>query len=408
MNSTRIVMKKYICTLVSLLSVLSGMSSEAVLAIKPVAKFADDTSVDEITEEELERNYASVELGQRFTEVIQALPELDYEEISDCYGGAFVDSDNILVINYVNYYEQLQILVDGVNVDLIEYRLEPVKYTAGSLKDIMDYIDTKYAFTYESMGCSQKENSIKLKVETEEIKDTIFYELFDHYSNFDPDMIEVTYGTSTATLTNSTEMMAGEQIRKLIAVTDEWIDYSRGTIGFNAVDEDGMVGIVTNGHVAEKGDHVFDSDWNYIGKCTISVTSETVDASFIPFKDQTQWNGTQSIKSNDPSFRLAGASKAFEGAKVWKIGDTLGSSYGTITDIDYRFTLVYSDGPHHMTGLIESDCPCAKGDSGGPLIHWRQRNSNRYLFGIDFALVDNTTITCGIDNVLNALGVNLY
>lgn len=155
-----------------------------------------------------------------------------------------------------------------------------------------------------------------------------------------------------------------------------------------------------------------DTNKDTIGYASICALNSTVDASFVKFEDQSSWESTNYIECSDTSFKITRTAEAVEGARVWKVGVTTGSSYGNITSIYGSATCNYGDlgGQKTISDVIVSDCDCDGGDSGGPVITWTNRLSNQGIYGITFAKsnVETLTYACKIENVLDSLNVSIY
>lgn len=357
-------------------------------------KFLDNDDTAEVPDESLEKNAASASLALEYKKAFYALPELYYQEISSTYGGIYIDFDDVLVINYVDYDIDLVNIVDSVNVDGIEYRTQEVIFAYESLMEVKDYIDINYSSLVQETDYAEDANIISIMVENTEDEATLISELDYHYVNFNPNMIQFSYENSS-NVADSLTIKAGEKI-------------NRGTVGFNAVDSSGNQGVVTNYHVIEPGQDAYDENGYLIGTCSTGELSETVDASFVPFATE-QWQCTQYVKSNDPSMKLAEVRDPIQGRRVWKIGNTTGNTYGRILSIHSSVTLYYNAyGKQYKRDLIKTSCKRDGGDSGGPLITWDDRRGGQGLLGIHFAGNNNYAYAIKIENILNTLDVSLY
>ena len=367
-----------------------------------------------VTEEMLDENENCVEVANAFNLLLENSSKarsVVYIE-NDNYGGIFIDADNVLNINqtFENGTDYIS-LAESVNENDVDIQLNNVSYTLKSLKALKSVIDLNLYEHIIDLNISQKDNIINANVLNETEKYYITNWLTNNYNDFEESMISFNFvENENEVATNS--IKAGE---KIIYKTGWWIfatEHWYGTVGFNAVDSNGNRGVVTNHHVAPKDYEMRDDSNNKIGYSSKSVLTSNVDASFVPFDDQDDWESTNYVECGDPSFKITRVSEAVEGARVWKQGATTGSSYGNITSIDGSSTLDYGDlgGEMYMTDLIVSDCECNGGDSGGPLITWTNRASNQGIYGLNFARSGDclTTYTCKISYVLDSLNVSIY
>ena len=322
------------------------------------------------------------------------------------YGGLFISSDNTLHINRtrnegISYKE----FISALNDENVKISIDYVDYSLDEILNVKSYID-KYLYDYvDSVSVKQSDNTIKVDL-NDSITEEEFRELLNDYIAYNDSILSFHNSDLKPTAMNS--IKAGE---KISYKTGWWIfstEHWYGTVGFNAVDAQGNKGVVTNYHVAPPGYEMRNNSNTLIGYGSSGVLNDTVDAAFVPFEEQNEWELTKYINSSDPVFYISRTFEAIEGAKVWLVGATTGSSYGNITSTYSSQTVAYNGFNKYLTDLIESDADIAGGDSGGPLITWTDRKSNQGIYGINFAGNNEYAYKIKINNVLDDLKVTMF
>ncbi|MCL2042743.1 MAG: leucine-rich repeat protein [Treponema sp.] len=186
-----------------------------------------------------------------------------------------------------------------------------------------------------------------------------------------------------------------------------------GTIGVNAYDNTtGRIGVITNEHVARLGDTMIHGG-SIIGPVLKAQLGGDVDASFIPFQNQNEWNMTPNARNSGithTNIRLGNESQIVNGRSIMKIGLTTGTAFGTIRSANTRTIM---DNPHGsgritINNTIELNIANALGDSGGPVYFNDTQTDTLWLIGIHFAGNGSPgTIgsACRISNVMSVLNV---
>lgn len=354
-------------------------------------------------------NKRCVDLANRITQFIEAQKRtrslVDIRQSN--YGGIFISEDNTLHIRQnENKDIDFERLITELNQDNVHAVIDTVKYSLEEMLKIKDAIDKHLSNYVASLSVKQSKNQIIISLNEDISKDDFICTLKQHVS-FDDGILSF-QGTKEKTKAINS-IKSGEKISHKtgwwIFSTEHWY----GTVGFNAKDENGNKGIVTNYHVAQPDCEMRDSSNNLIGYPSYVVLNSKVDAAFVPFESQNSWDLTDKIQSNDSSFYISGKEEPVEGARVWSIGATSGSSYGNITSTYASSNVSYDDGlSRYLYDLIETDSQTSPGDSGGPLLSWTNRLSSQKIYGINFASNSTNTYTIKINNVLNTLNVSIY
>lgn len=323
------------------------------------------------------------------------------------YGGMFISEDNTLHINQnKNNDIDFESLIPELNQENVQTTIDTVKYSLEEILKIKDAIDKYLSDFVVSLSVKQSENQISISL-NDKISKHDFMSALRKYVSFDDDILSFLEQKEKTKAINS--IKSGE---KISYKTGWWIfstEHWYGTVGFNAKDENGNKGIVTNYHVAQPNCEMRDSSNNLIGYQSYGVLNSKVDAAFVPFESQSNWDLTDKIQSNDSSFYISDKEEPVEGARVWSVGATSGSTYGNITSTYASSTVSYDNGSdRYLYDLIETDAKTSPGDSGGPLLTWTNRMSNQKIYGINFASNSANTYTIKINNVLNTLNVTIY
>ncbi len=204
---------------------------------------------------------------------------------------------------------------------------------------------------------------------------------------------------------------------------------SRGTICVNAVDNaTGQLGILTNEHVARSAEgatlsyrgHYDPAAKTFSEKTELGVGSKgmhagTIDAAFVPFSEQQNWEITPYAKYDSTAYsnvKLGNDGMILQGRPVRKIGQTTGVTDGTITYANTSCVINYGtdDEPDKqtITNVFRYSNESRGGDSGGPV--YFVNGNDLYLIGMNFAgpaNPDSATygIGCRIGNVTRELNV---
>lgn len=180
-----------------------------------------------------------------------------------------------------------------------------------------------------------------------------------------------------------------------------------GTVGFNAYDNDtNEYGIVTNVHVVYE-DTAYYTRNNKIGKPTKIVCESfgNVDAAFIPFENQANWQPVRTVNSVDSDYRdriIDTSDSYIQGDIVKNYGSASGETNGKILKVSLDVSVEFRPRQFRIIkDVVEYATFCYDGDSGGPFGEGIPRSGGFKLKGICFAgNFDNDGIplgqTCGI------------
>ena len=187
-----------------------------------------------------------------------------------------------------------------------------------------------------------------------------------------------------------------------------------GTMAVTVIDNlTGLRGILTNEHVAPIGRSMsYRGQWNgstyseniALGDPLRAQNGGTIDASFVPFTNQANWENTPYGKYHTTTYsniRLGNNTQIVQGHPVLRIGKTTGVTVGTISSasVDYISGGILKTDTFIYTNEGES------GDSGGPVYY--SDGTDLHLIGIHFS--SNNAGTEGaasrIQNIMNVLNI---
>ncbi len=190
-----------------------------------------------------------------------------------------------------------------------------------------------------------------------------------------------------------------------------------GTICANAYDNStGKYGVLTNYHVA-KSDEMFlgGSFGAKIGTATKVHLGGTLDAAFIPFENQNNWEITKNAISGTSIYSniyLGKKEDIIVNAPIIKFGQTTGITDGVITHTNYSAVVNYGTTEESNFVTIEKAFRCSAksepGDSGGPIYY--NDKGKLWLIGMDFAgptdyINEKYAIGCSIFDVMDTFDV---
>ncbi len=362
-------------------------------------------NVERANLQDLEENKNAVNLANDFMTTINNKKCKALSNNQEGFSGIFIDKNNKLHISHTsNSVMDYSNLIISLNKENVKTSIDVVQFSLSELLSVKEFLDNNFNEIIFEISLSQEKNRIIVRIKKDEYKDLIINELKDKLPIFDCKMIEFE-------IKNDIPIACGNSISsgaKIIYKTGWWIfakEHWNGSVGFNAVDASGKKGVVTCYHVAPIGNEMRDSNNNLVGYANSGAISSSIDASFIPFDDQSNWNNVNSIYGQ--SYKLNGYSTAYEGAKVFLFGCATGKSYGTIKSIYSSTNMSYLTETHYLTDLIQTDCTISSGDSGGPLT---TANDGTYqnIYGLNIGADSSYSYTCKIENILSSLNVSIY
>lgn len=337
----------------------------------------------------------------------------EYIIYDEDFAGAYVDDNGYLNICMVNNFESnIQYL--GSNSDII-YRNYAHSYNF--LQEIMNVLENiMTTTTIYSVSIDEESNNVLVELKDENDIQSII-EYLQSEDLYDPTAIIFEVEPNGEIIETSTIAYGGESIVHRYNGHNS----SRGTLTINAVDnETGSLGVLTNAHVVLNGKTMYygghydvdtkeysnSENMEYIGTATKTYYRD-IDAAYVPFKDQGEWEITPYGKYDDTIYDnvwLGNDRQIISGQKIIRIGQTTGITEGKIKSKNATI-LMYGE---FIKNLITYSNPPEPGDSGGPI--YLNAGEKLYLIGINFAkgkkwYNENKGYACRITKVINKLNV---
>jgi len=326
----------------------------------------------------------------------------------------YIDEDDVvnigIKIESIHGFEQhlrnTKSIIDNYT-DSEEFKIIGMKFSLLELTSVRDQIiDIRNSFGFEihSVSIIQKLNKVVVMLNDLNYSDSLISELQNRIYNFNSDILQIEVKDKDSTLKADT-VRSSEEIRHRTKFLFIWITQWKGTIGFNAT-RNGVKGIVTNAHVAPLNHAMYTSNNKYIGQSSIAIYNGQVDASFVPFADQNEWDTTYLLPYvPEITPEIGWTSEVAEGTKIKSQGITTGVLYGQVQSIYHSENINDNGVITFFTDLIKHNIPIQPGDSGGPIFLYYPKRIVYGLAGLNFAGNGTTGLAIKIDKIVNQLGV---
>lgn len=321
-------------------------------------------------------------------------------EFPENYGGIYIDYNNDLHIAYTNEIETLL----KVNLDSNVF-YDKVDFSYNYLNTIYNCLSNNLShLSISKIYIDEIDNCVKISTNLENT-DNISSYLKQHIIDFEIDAIK--YLPSVEFVKTD---LGGTSIKADAGFTLGYNAYSASTEKY---------GFITCGHgVTGIGDKVYRNTWfgENLGTVEKWQYSNTIDAAFIPYKDQT--NATTATKAGYELTGTFSAAQITVGMKVDKYGSATELQHGTITATQATINV---DG-NIFTDQVEVSISQKKGDSGAPVVYnlispdfigplLPDQEFDSTLLGIaTFGIADtwNTAWVSKAENINNAFGLSTY
>lgn len=272
---------------------------------------------------------------------------------SDDYAGIFIDENGLLNIGVVGLPQTTSKYSGQALYCPQKYSYN---YLMGMQKNI-SYVMENYGIY--ATAIDERQNKVNIYINT---GDSSINHFLQENMLYEKDSYSIIFDVNGGDIENANTAYGGDKINDSIL----FFAGGYGTICVNAYDNDtGKWGVLTNEHVA--GSDTMYHDGNFfqgskIGTATKTQNGGTIDAAFVPFDNQNNWNNTTHARSGSTTYtniKLGAENLIVQGAPVRKIGQTSGNTTGTITSTN-RTSL-------GKTNCIEFSNASLSGDSGGPV-----------------------------------------
>jgi len=307
-----------------------------------------------------------------------------YKNADDSYtsdfGGVYIDSEGYLTIGVVASELRIKDLRSKSSYDgQVKYVRQTYSYTY--LQTIQDAVgDIMLDYDIYLVETDETTNRVEIYVKDEKsINKTIEYlrrKGFDKETAWD-----ITVDKSKEAVLNANTVYGGDRL----ATQSLGAPSFAGTVCVNAYDtQTGQYGILTNKHVADLGT-MYVNGWfaPKIGSATKSQRSGTIDAAFVPFANQNNFNITSYSTHSAITYtniKLGTEQIIIKGAPTRRIGQTTGITTGKIENANATVT----SGGVILKGIIKYSNAGKGGDSGGP-VYCDYDGREQYLIGMHYS-----------------------
>lgn len=366
-------------------------------------------------------------------------PGNDSTTFAEYYGGAYVDSDKVIVyttgdcLSLAEQYRQIT-GYDNIEVLSADYSYDQLYQLK---KDITDRIcqlresDTPLETSIQTLlnsfcgvGIDERNNTVFVDLTDSENQQI---DTFKKYVS-DSDKVVFNNEATKATASSATTWYSGEAIHIYDRDNGTW---SRCSIGFRAkkLSTSGsyMYGFVTAGHACNTGNQVFfmqsPIDEALIGIVVFSKVNSTVDAAFVGLYDGVAEMANKAYYSNSSGSALnkdqISTSVYFTsvavGRTLVKNGSTTYRTTGAVQSNSYDASINYGSTSITVSDCIKAGYDADPGDSGGIVYSLYADGDTEYLVvGIHIAATNNFlgigdhSIVMKITTILDELSISLY
>ena len=318
---------------------------------------------------------------------------------SDNYAGSYLDDSGLLNIGYV----------DEVELPTYDNQVIYVKkdYSYNLLLEIQNAITCKMIeYNVSSVALDEHSNEVDVCINDQESRNLLISYLKE-INLFFSDAINIIIESENEIIPHKKTAYGGDTINDSVM----FFLYSYGTICVNAYDNDtGKYGVLTNAHVADANTTMYHNgnflQGSKLGTATKRQHSGTIDAAFVPFEDQDNWEVTTHARMGDDVYnniKLGSRELIIQGAPIRRLGQTTGNTTGHILSTNYNCNISYDGVPTIITNTIKYSTDSEGGDSGGP-VYFNGGGQNLFLIGMHFAGPTDPTIEYGVGcNIFNVI-----
>ncbi len=372
-------LKKKVLSSILTISIIAS-SSTVVIADDDVKKselqnYIESVNSEDIIQAKMVFENDKAEIVYEYAEVIDEMVKCENDgkmEYEKQYGGAYVNSDNELVVK----------LTGKKNVDEFQKMGIEVEYVDTSLNELnseKDLITNKIAKLNENKECEEKyfvENIVGVGISEE--NNYIFVQMKE-VNNKNIKWFQANISDSDNLIFEQEDMLVETTTMKC----GQYISINGGaySFGYRGKDQSGNKGFVSAGHGVSKNEKVYNNAAKsvYLGKVT-NVNISNVDACFIKKTSDSDVKLSNSMKYYVHSSDKLEDGKLItaipEGYWIYKTGYTTKLTYGKVLSASY--TAVY--GGKTIKDTVYTDAYASGGDSGGTV----------------FAYVDGVPVVLGI------------
>lgn len=400
---------------------ISGLVLVAILVFTAVVLFGM-SKVYAFTDEEkfLMNNDRSLELHSEVIDLfrVDSMTRFSDDGINfnykDDFAGTFIDELGHLNIGVVNQNHSRHVR-DAILL-FPEVNFIPKLHSFNYLLEIHDVLAHHMRnLEIESITLNERENQVDVVLH-DDINVSKTVDVLEMYGLFCETAVNIVVDLQAELVNNSTAIFGGESVFSRVNPHDT--TGIRGTLTIAAINNNnGQIGMLTNEHVALTSQrrhlsycghfNVNTQQFSHnvymnVGAPGMGQNSGSIDAAFIPFLDQNNWNVTPHARYHNTTFdniRLGNESQIVSGQVIMRIGQTTGITHGKI---DSRLQT------NRLTSTFTYDNVGQSGDSGGPV--FANISGTYFLIGMHFGtrsglFIPTRGVACRITEVMRILNV---
>lgn len=340
---------------------------------------------------------------------VDIFDDKEYIVYTENYAGAYIDDNGILNICLLDNNENLVCLSE--NNIIYQY----FDYSYNYLQQILNCVESLMLTTsVYTVGIDEEINKVCVDLTNDEDISIIIQNLQNNQI-YQENAISFDVDPNGYVEETATTAYGGESTLYRYSADS----YSRGTLAVNAVsNSSGTLGMLTNAHVTlhyremsyggyfNSDDESFSME-QYMGPPSVAKQYGKIDAAFVPFKNQGEWEISPYAKYGSTIYDnvwLGNNDLIVRGQPITRIGQTTGI---TSAKIKRANASTFLNG-EIIKNVFTFNNPPEGGDSGGPI--YANRDGKLYLIGITFGRGikwhnNNRGFACRISNVMEGLGV---
>lgn len=321
-----------------------------------VSAYTDTEVPEEYSKKMLKQEEAVVD----YNEILKWLEFNSEEEVAKSYAGAFIDSnDRIVILVNKDDKEIKDVIKEITSNNLIN--IKKVKYSLIELNDFKEIINNNVNILYD-LGVQI--STVEIDVESNEIL-VSFFDITESKIKLAKKIfgdMPVTFKNTDIVKEEVVNIKAGQGLKKHPLLQPN----TQGTIAFTAI-RNGVEGFVMTGHGEPVNSKIYlVGTSTHIGTIKVRVESQTTDASFV--------EASSSANITDDTINgknVIGGTSVLTGTTVCKIGDTTGVTCGTVTNTS--IDLWADDGSGNLylkyADTLAANYLSAPGDSGAGVFY---------------------------------------
>lgn len=332
------------------------------------------------------------EYYQKLIHSFNAAGILKATDFPEYYGGAYINDEGKLIINVTS--NTASISQDfNKRIETDEFILKPCKYSYSKLTSIMDTLNTyklKEAASpiwanFNSYALLDDQNSIVVYL------NEYNQEQIDMFKKQVLDSSAIEFRKAVGEIRDEINVNPGSSITS---------GSSGGSVGYRAK-LDGVVGIVTAGHLASLNDDI-EKGGTVFATVTAYQESGSVDASFCEITDS-DYTPTNTLDGTSNTLSKT-ISEPGVGTVINKIGASTGHTSGKVLSTNASLTV----NGETFTNLTSADYTSAPGDSGGIVYSYIASTNTRLTLGIHKAASGTTRYYVKANEINSDLGTSRY